>query len=282
METVKMFGRHIIPITTPQGQREYYDYMNYWRSCVQNQNLRHSPTRENAHEFLRLIEDKHPTLNIRDIIRRKRERILNVYENRYDWRPKKYEENNLIGLISPTGEQLLPNMFEDVFTQFDAIKNKPNFIPVSNGDAWALISLTTAPVLVTEFRYNAIIPERWERRIFFVQDKETMKWGALRTIWQSTNTKPRDNHTLVTIESLMPCIADDIYEDQLITDDAPTLFFMTRLGDKIGIMTDHGYSRISYDRYETDDTDCSFRLIRNDKKRTRRTNWWHPDGKRFI
>lgn len=278
METVKLFGRYVVPITTYKGLRDYYVHMNYCGSSMQNRILRHSPTRENAHEYMRLIEDKHPIL-IADIIRRKRERILNVFENRYDWRPEKYEENNFIGLVSPTGQQLLPNMFDDVFTQFNALKDKPNFIPVSNGNGWALVSLGTTPVLVTEFRYNAIILERWERRIFFVQDKETMKWGALRTIWQSTSSKPRGKRSLVTIESLMPCIADEIYEDQLMSDCEPTLFFMTRLGDKIGIMTDRGYSKIIYDRYETDDVDCSFRLIRNDRKRARRANLWSPDGK---
>lgn len=35
METVKLFGRYVIPVTTLKGQRDYYDYMNYWRSCMQ-------------------------------------------------------------------------------------------------------------------------------------------------------------------------------------------------------------------------------------------------------
>ena len=192
---------------------------------------------------------------------------------------KKSGETHFIGLVSPTGEQLLPNFFEDVFTQFDAINTRIQFIPVSNGDGWALVSLRTSPVLMTEFLYNAIIPERWDRCIFFVQDKETMKWGALRAIWEYTNAQTRYKHSLVTIEPLMPCIADDIYEDELMTDCEPTTFFMTRIGGKIGILTDWGYSKIIYDRYETDDTYRSFRLIQNDRKRARRADWYSPDGK---
>lgn len=247
METVKLFGRYVIPVTTLKGQRDYYDHMNYWHSCMQNTNLRITPTEEDSKEYLTLKNEK-PSL-FGNLDERKRYRKLQAYENNYDWRPKKSGETHFIGLVSPTGEQLLPNFFEDVFTQYDAINNMIHFIPVSNGDGWALVSLGTAPVLVTEFRYNAIILERWEQRIFFVQDKETMKWGALRAIWQSTNDRPGDKHTLITIEHLMPCIADDIYENQLMTDCEPTTFFMIRVGDKIGVLTDWGYSKIIYDRY---------------------------------
>jgi len=174
---------------------------------------------------------------------------------------------------------LLPNNFEDVFIQFDAVNDKPDFVPVSNGKGWALISLGPSPVLMTEFCYAAIIPERWERKMFFVQDNNSMKWGVLRTVRQSTNVNLHDTKSLVTIELLMPCIADDIYEDELMTDCEPTTFFMTRIGDKIGILSDFGYSQIIYDRYETDDTDCKFRLFQNDRKRARRATWWNPDGK---
>ena len=277
METVKLFGRYVIPITTLKGQRDYYDYMNYWRSCIQNTNLRITPTEEDGKEYLTLKNEK-PSL-FGNLEERKRYRKLQAYENNYDWRPKKSGETHFIGLVSPTGEQFLPNFFEDVFTQFDAINNRIQFIPVSNGDGWALVSLGTAPVLVTEFRYNAIILERWDHCIFFVQDKKTMKWGALRAIWESTNALTRYKNSLVTIESLMPCIADDIYEDQLMTDCEPTLFFMTRIGDKIGILTDWGYSKIIYDQYETNDTGRSFRLISNDRKRARRADFYSPDGK---
>lgn len=81
------------------------------------------------------------------------------------------------------------------------------------------------------------------------------------------------------LELLMPPIADEIYEDELMTEEEPTIFFMTRRGDKIGILTDFGYSDILYDTYETDDDKCTFRLIRNDRKRARRVSYWNPAGK---
>ena len=64
-----------------------------------------------------------------------------------------------------------------------------------------------------------------------------------------------------------------------MTDCAPTSFFVTRSGDKIGILTDFGYSKIIYNRYETDNTKCTFRLIRDDRKRAHRASWWSPNGK---
>lgn len=277
VESVNLFGRNVIAITTMLGQRIYYDHMNYWRGCVHNTNLRILPTEEEIGEYLNLKEEKPSMFGF--LAERKRYNKLQAYENNYDWRPNKSGEPHSTGLASPTGEQLLPNNFEDVFIQFDAVNDKPDFVPVSNGKGWALISLGPSPILMTEFCYAAIIPERWERKMFFVQDNNSMKWGVLRTVRQSTNVNLHDTKSLVTIELLMPCIADDIYEDELMTDCEPTIFFMTRIGDKIGILSDFGYSQIIYDRYETDDTDCKFRLFRNDRKRARRADWWNPNGK---
>ncbi|OKY86424.1 MAG: hypothetical protein BHV69_02285 [Bacteroidales bacterium 52_46] len=280
VEIAKLFGREVIPITTLPGQKGYYGYMNYWRSCVYNTNLRILPTEEEVSEYLNLKEEN-PSMFGR-LEERKRYNKLQAYENNYDWRPCKSGEAHSTGLVSPTGEQLLPNNFEDIFIQFDAVSDKPDFVPVSNGEGWALVSLGPSPVLMTEFCYTAIIPERWERRMFFVQDYKTMKWGVLRAIRQSINAKPRDAKSLVTIESLMPCIADDIYEDDFMVDDPeemPSMFFMLRIGNKVGILTDYGYSKIIYDSYETDSRDCSFQLIRNDRKRAHRADWWRPDGK---
>lgn len=280
MESVNLFGRDVIPITTMQSQRNYYDHMNYWRSCCHNTNIRILPTEEEVGEYLNLKEEK-PSM-FGHLAERKRYNKLQAYENNYDWRPHKSGEAHSVGLVSPTGEQLLSNNFDDIFIQFDAVNDKPDFIPVSNGEGWALVSLGSAPALMTEFRYAAIIPERWERRMFFVQDNKTMKWGALKAIRQSTNINSYDAKSLVTIELLMPCMADDIYEDEFMVDDPeemPSLFFMLRIGDKVGVLTDYGFSKIIYDSYETNSRDCSFRLIRNDRKRARRADWWHPDGK---
>lgn len=267
------------PITSEDGQKGYYDYLNYWRVCYYNTYQLIMPTQEDALEYVKLQAEKGKFYFHDDKESRRRKRRLTAYDTRYDWRPQKSGDDTFVGLISPTGEQLLPNSFADVFSQFDAINSKPEFIPVSNGEAWGLISLTNPPVLMIDFKYNAIIPERWERKIFFVQERETLKWGALRILYPFLNRK-RYKDSLPVLETLMPAIADEIYEDELMTEDAPTTFFMTGRGDKIGILTDFGYSDIVYDSYETNNDKCAFRLIRHDRKRARRADYWHPDGKK--
>ena len=274
-----IYGRIVYPVTTDVGQKDYYEHLNYWHVCFQNTNKLAIPTRDDTLEYLQLKAEEGKLCFCQDKESKSKYRKLELYETQYDWRPEKTGDNKFVGLISPTGEQLLPNCFADVFTQFDAINNKPDFIPVSNGEAWALVSLSIRPIMMTDFQYNAIVPERWGRSLFFVQDKATMKWGAMSVL--SPCIKINDKHTfgLIKLETVMPPIADEIYEDELITEESPTIFFMTRNGDRIGILTDFGYSDIIYDSYETDNAKCSFRLIRHYRKRARRADYWHPDGK---
>lgn len=278
MNRMDSYGRMVCPITSEEGQKDYYEHLNYWRVCYANSNPLIVPTEEDAQEYLRLQAKQDKFYFCNDTESRLKCRRLEAYNTRYDWRPRKSGDDTFVGLVSPTGEQLLPDSFADVFTQFDAINNKPIFVPVSNGEAWALVSLSNPYVLMTDFQYSAIIPERWERRIFFVQNKETKKWGALQITHPFIHKKPHRG-SLPLLKILMPPIADEIYEDELMTKEEPTTFFMTRRGEKIGILTAFGYSNIIYDSYEADDTKCSFRLIRNDRKRAHRADYWHPDGK---
>ena len=278
MERIELHGRIVDSITSEAGQKDYYEHLNHCRGCFDNTNTLIVPTREDAQEYMRLREIENKLYCCTDKESRKLLRQLKIYEAQYDWRPRKSGDDTFVGLISPTGEQLLPDSFADVFTQFDAISCKPIFVPVSNGEAWALVSLSNPHVLMTDFQYNAIIPERWERSLFFVQDRETKKWGALKVTYPFLHKKPYGD-CLPLLETLMLPIADDIYEDELITEKEPTLFFMTQRDDKIGILTDFGYSDIVYDSYEADNTKCTFRLIRNYCKRARRADYWHPDGK---
>lgn len=278
MEWVEYRGRIVYPITSEDGQMVYYKHLNYWRVCYQNNNPLIRPSLDDVQEYMRLREMENKLYSCTDTESRKKLRQLNIYKTQYDWRPKKSGDDTFAGLVSPTGEQLLPDSFADVFIQFDAINCKPIFIPVSNGEEWALVSLSQPHILMTDFQYRAIIPERWNRHLYFVQDKETKKWGALNITYPFLlHKQPR----LPLLETLMPPIADEIYEDELITEVEPTTFFMTRVDDKIGILTPFGYSDIIYDRYEADNAECTFRLIKNDRKRASRADYWNPDGKNF-
>ena len=278
MERIEYRGRIVYPITSEIGQSDYYEHLNRWRVCYDRTEPLIVPSHEDVQGYMRLREMKNNLWGCTDKGSCKKLRQLEIYNTQYDWRPRKSGDDKFVGLVSPTGEQLLPNSFADVFSQFDAINGKPIFVPVSNGEAWALVSLSNPPVLITDFQYSAIIPERWERRLFFVQDKKTKKWGALSVAYPFLHKRPYKD-CLPLLETLMPPIADDIYEDELTTEDHPTTFFMTQRNSKIGILTPFGYSDIIYDRYETDNAKCTFRLIRNDRKRACRADYWHPDGK---
>ena len=100
------------------------------------------------------------------------------------------------------------------------------------------------------------------RSLWFEVKGKSKRWEWYRL---SVSTY-KDCHYLYTIGSIMPCMADEIYEDEFMVEDTeemPSLFFMLQAGNKVGVLTDFG----------------SFRLIRNDRKRALRANWWCPDGK---
>lgn len=86
----------------------------------------------------------------------------------------------------------MPPVYFDVFTQFDAINDPLDWIPVSNGKVWGMIPMKSPEVILNEFSYTVIKPERWEHNIYFVRDKDNKKWGAL---------------TMPHLYYLMPCIA---------------------------------------------------------------------------
>lgn len=279
MEYLEWHGRRVYQITSDTGQRDYYEHLNYWRVCYANSNPLAIPTQEDAFEYQRLQKIENKLYCNSDKESRARLRLLNLYKARYDWRPRKSYEDSFVGLVSPAGEQLLPHSFADVFTQFDAINDRPVFVPVSNGEEWGLVSLSKPHILMTAFRYNAIIPERWERHMFFVQDKETMKWGALSVIYPFTHTKLQKESFPLLID-VMPPIANAIYEDELITDELSMTIFMTQRDGKIGILTDFGYSDIIYEAYEADDAKKGLHLFGDGSKGDHSTDHWHSAGKK--
>ena len=275
MERIEIFGRVVYPITSQEGQKDYFDHLNHWHVCYQNSNTLISPTRYEALEYISLQTEQDKLYFCNDKESRRKRRQLEIYKTRYDWRPRKSGDGKFGGLISPTGKQLMPNYFADIFTQFDALRALPEFIPVSDGHAWALASISDPPVMMTDFQYNAIIPAS----LILIQDIDTLKWGAMGLSYTSLNTKCMFRNQLPLLKLVMPLVADEIYEDELITEAEPTIFFMTRIDDKIGILTPFGYSPIKYDTYQTDNDKCSFRLIRHDRKKAHRADYWHPEGK---
>ena len=258
-------------ITSLDSQRHYYDHLNYWRSVRRNSNLCIIPTIDDAREYL-MLKARDASHNLKDrLLLRKHE----SYCLKYDWRPMKIYKGGACGLVSPAGEQLIPPVFRDAFNQFDSFDLNIRFIPVFNGEAWAIVSMEENPMLMTDFKYETIIPERWDMTLFFVQDSTTHKWGTLLKYRCHTNGDFSHNR-LWGIYEIVPCIADEIYEDQLMTECAPTLFFVVRVGKKIGILTPFGVSKIEYDNYVANSENMTFRMIRNDSNRTNNVDYWCP------
>jgi hypothetical protein len=150
----------------------------------------------------------------------------------------------------------------DGFTEF--VHACPTyFIPVMKEGRWALYTPGGSPTLATDFRYSSIIVERHGTGLFFVQDAETGKWGVLHTKHDRT-CKPESMYKL---EELLPPLADDIYEDELMEACASHPFWMIRSGEKVGILTPFGCTNMIYDTYETDDEEFLFKLMGSDGER---------------
>ncbi len=257
---------HAHQFTSEEEMKSYYDHLRYWRTCVVNTNEVIVPTQEEAKEYLVMLLDKN--------FNRFGSKAFRKYEERYDWRPQKFEEDGCVGLRTPTGEVLLPPIFSDAFNQFRAVPSVPDFIPVYNGKAWALASTGERPVIVTDFCYRCIMPERWDGIIYFVQDADTGKWGALSSIVPITNNRqPLRSREAISVTELLPPVADSIYEDHLYTDCAPTTFWITRKGDKIGLLTPFTATEIIYNSYKCDPDEVWIDLTTDDGKTCRVTEF---------
>lgn len=254
---IEIFGRVVHQITSDVGRETYYDFKNYSRGCCAGRQKRvFVPSKDEALEFIKL-QDFFSSGRLGDD--RMKYRRYRTLKNDYDWRTKIIGEEGARGLKAPTGDIVLPAIFHDVFAEFDAVQSRPGLIPVSNGKAWGIVTSGENPLLVVDFRYANIIPERWGDPIFFVQDMETGLWGALTLSYEPTNLrKPSMRFNVDRIVELMPPIAEAIYEDQLFTECAPTIFWMITKGDRAGVLTRFRYSEI---KFETLDDDYIIKMI---------------------
>ena len=260
---IEFRNRIVDPITTTRGQQHYYDFLDYWRVCYSTENKCQLPTIEEANEYIRLSIQKSDLEDQNSFDARKKLVRLRNYEIKYDWRPQLKGSKGAYGLYFPDGRQMLSDIYYDIFRQFDAYSTEhPYFIPVFNGTHWGMVSLSDKPEIVLDFKYSNIIVERWDYRHYFVKDATTNKWGVYHTVFefhQSNDANIKQNRFPV-LEQYLDCIAEEIYEDELMADEAPMTFFMLTKGDKIGIMNDFGITDIEYDYYETDDENFLIKL----------------------
>lgn len=248
-------------ITSAEGMKRYYDPMVFCRWCIasERQELRRQPTVEEAEEYLRLRNTEK--------YEKKERRNLYRLENYYDWRDIVTGCEGSQGLVSPDGKLLLPEIFQTVLRQSVSMIRLDDLIPVSNGEGFGLAHTGESPVMLTRFKYQNILIERWEHEFYFVQSKETGKWGALEHSFEYSSkfdVRGRKRpHFVKVLKEALPCDYDEIYEDEICTDCSPTLFWVFRQGDKLGILTKFGHTEAIYDGYETDCVNAGYTLYCN-------------------
>ena len=262
---------HKISITSQSGIEHYYDHFAFCRGTADKRDTPcRMPTLEDAKEFIELrkkFANKEEWVN--RLAERKAALRLRDLEQDYDWRDKIANPTGTFkGLFSPDDKALLPTKFFDILPQSMSLLHKNELSPVSNGEGFGLITLGTA-VMLTPFKYNNIVTERWERQLYFVQDNESSRWGVLRYHKVSTRGGRLRvgifDTSVWVLDELLPCIADEIFEDEICTDCSPTLFWAFRKADKYGIITPFGHTEPVFDSYETDWENCQFILRKGDK-----------------
>lgn len=254
-------------ITSQKGRQDYYYPLEYYQKFGDSIPVkRKRPSVEETIEYKDLLNENRQGERWEQINGWRR---LHKFTNLYDWRDMVTTgQDGLQGLRSPDGHRLLPEIFRIVLGQTMSIKYKKEPVPISNGEGFGLVFPGETPVMLTPFIYNDIILERWDHKFYFVQSKETGKWGALKFArtyshdWDFMDKNKRP-HWVYVLKEFLPLEYDEIYEDEICTDCSPTLFWVFRKGDKLGILTPWHYSEAIYEGYETDWETCSFILYQN-------------------
>lgn len=256
-------------ITSPKGKSDYYFPIEYYKQFGNSIPVkRKPPSEEEAIEYMDLLKEEHQFGRYEQ---RKKWHRLREFTNLYDWRDiVTTSQDGLQGLRSPDGNILLAEIFQTVLDQTKSMKYGKEPVPVSNGEGFGLAYPSENPVMLTPFIYKDIILERWEHEFYFVQSKETGKWGALKFARTYSNDwdidKKKRPHWIYILDEPLPVEYDEIYEDEICTDCSPTLFWVFRKGDKLGILTPYNCSEAVYDGYDPDWEECSFTLYKNGEK----------------
>ena len=249
-------------ITSIEGRKKYYEPIEYYKEYGDGIPVkRKQPSVEEAAEYIDLLKEERQGKRWEEI---KGWQRLKKFTRNFDWRDIITETDSLKGLRSPDSTILLPDIFHNVLQQTCSLKYGREPVPVSNGDGYGLVLSVKNTVMLTPFIFQNIILERWEHKFYFVQSKETGKWGALKYETEFSCLNPRKLRNRVRIlKDFLPVEYDEIYEDEILTDCSPTLFWVFRKGDKLGILTPFNHTEAIYDGYDTDWEECSFNLYRS-------------------
>lgn len=261
-------------ITSEEAQAVYWDSFHFC-SCktddAGNPLPKSVPTPEDFAEYRLLAKEYDKLLTTKGLENRLKARRYEKLHRFYDWRHQIFSEVSLQGLKAADGSILLPDIFHEVGETPYSYDCETAIVPVSNGKAWGLILAGNNPIMLTQFQFKTILVERYSDNMFFVQGFDD-KWGALCLDWVRSNNV--DSPILIplnyvtVLRALMPLEFDEIYEVCFCPEGGPDIYWITRKGEKYGILTKSEYTPAIYDEIDFNDKKCQF-LVKRRKEQTR-------------
>lgn len=270
MNRILYKGIYIYPITTQNGWTHYYDHLKY-RSRIYAENppvLRKTPTIVDYEEYMAL---KSVALGFNGLTGTGLNKVLKKlaeYETEFDWRDQLVtgKGSDECGLISVTGKTVVPRCFSEIRERTNSIIDSEQFIPVRIDENWGIVTTGDNSVCALPFKFQNIITERWEKRLFFVQDRDS-NWGTYRIINNFHNGRPfKSAISIPSIEPFVPLEFDTISEAELEDTCAPVTYWILHKDDKIGIMTESSYTPAIFDSIQPIHEDWDFLFVKDDKR----------------
>lgn len=269
MNRIAYKGIYLYPITTQSGWSHYYDHLKY-RSRIYAEHppvLRKTPTINDYEEYMAL-KSMAPGFNgLTGAKLNKVRKKLAEFEADFEWRDQLVTSKggDECGLISVTGKTVVPRCFSEIRERPNTIFNKDPFIPVRKNENWGIVTTGDSTVCVLPFKFQNIITEHWNKKLFFVQGRDS-KWGAYRILNNFDNVSFESVINILSIEPFVPLEYDVISEAELEDTCAPTPYWVIHKDDKIGIMTEFAYTPAVFDFIKPIHEDCEFCFVKGDKR----------------
>lgn len=268
MNWIAYKGIYLYPITTQSGWSHYYDHLKY-RSRIYAEHppvLRKTPTINDYEEYMAL-KSMAPGFNgLTGAKLNKARKKLEEFETDFEWRDQLVTGTggDECGLRSVTGQTIVPQCFCEIRERTNSIIDKEQFIPVREYENWGIVTTGENSICALPFDFQNIITERWEKRLFFVQDWDDM-WGVYKIVSKFYNSSVVPAVSIPSIEPFVPVEYDAISEAELEDSCAPTPYWVLHKDDKIGIVTEFAYVPAVFDSIQPIHEEMEFYFVKGDK-----------------
>ncbi|MDO5396179.1 MAG: hypothetical protein Q4F07_09500 [Bacteroidales bacterium] len=138
------------------------------------------------------------------------------------------------------------------------------FKEISKSQRLGIVTTGDNTVCVLPFKFQNIITERWNKKLFFVQGRDE-KWGAYRILNNFDNVSFESVINILSIEPFVPLEYDAISEAELEDTCAPITYWILHKDDKIGIMTEFAYTPAVFDFIKPIHEDWAFCFVKGNK-----------------